>query len=115
LRRLRVTGPATRDIDAVLEDSENRFGVAGADAYRALLTTAFLDLRISPARPTVKGRPGTPATLRFYHLRHSRSRAPERIGRPRHLILFRDDGETVEILRVLHDAMDIFSRLGDDA
>jgi plasmid stabilization system protein ParE len=29
--------------------------------------------------------------------------------------VFRDDGETVEILRVLHDAMDIVSRLGDDA
>lgn len=115
MRRLRVTGPARRDIDAILVESEDRFGVHAAEAYRALLATAFLDLRTDPSRPTVKGRPGAPATLRFYHVRHSRSRAPDRIGRPRHVIVFRDDGEAVEILRVLHDAMDIASRLGDDA
>ena len=36
-----------------------------------------------------------------------------RVGRPRHVIAFRFDDRTVEIIHLLHDSMDIPARLKD--
>ncbi len=115
MRALRLTSAARRDIAALLAESEERFGSRAADAYQTLLDAAFLDLRTNPERPTVKGRTGVAPAYRFHHLRHSRRRAEEadRVNRPRHIIVFNDDGQRVTIIRVLHDAMDIEGRLRD--
>jgi len=43
-----------------------------------------------------------------YHLRHSRTRVPEsmgRVGSPRHLIVGRVIGEVFEIVALAHDSM----------
>ncbi len=44
-----------------------------------------------------------------YHSRHTSRRLPaaERVGRSRHLLVYRVADDEVRILRILHDAMDI--------
>ena len=56
------------------------------------------------------------ARLRLYHIRNSRRRAPasQRVGNPRHYIVFRADENWLDILRVLHDAMDVLAHVPRD-
>ena len=70
---------------------------------------AFQDLSEDAERPGVRTDGALGRHLRLYHCRHARNRvAPrDRIGRPRHILVFRLDAEVVEIVRILHDAMDI--------
>ena len=72
------------------------------------------DLAENPERAGVGRRDDIPADLRLYPFRYSRNRvAPgQRVEDARHVIAFRFDDERVEILRLLHDAMDFPGRLG---
>jgi toxin ParE1/3/4 len=50
------------------------------------------------------------AGIYLYHLSHSRFRAETPTGivqRPRHFIAYRFDADRLEILRILHDTMDL--------
>ena len=53
------------------------------------------------------------AGILFFHLRHARSRgiAPKA---PRHFIVFTYDDNTLTILRVLHDSMDVHAHFSGD-
>jgi toxin ParE1/3/4 len=102
----------------ILATSFSRFGAATRTRYRALIERALTDLREDPARPGVKAMPEVEAPTCAYYLRHSRERVPagQRIARPRHVVIFRQpDSETVEIVRVLHDAMDLPHHLDESA
>lgn len=114
MRRLEVSPDAEHEVDDLLAWSELKFGVRAADRYRRLIDVAFVDLLSNPDRPGVVTHPGIPADLRLYPIRHSRNRvAPEdRVGHPRHVIAFRFDDAKVEIVRLLHDGMDLPGRLG---
>ena len=117
MRELRLTSDAARDVDDILASSEDRFGLRIAEAYRGLLVTAFQDLLRDPSRPGVASRAGMLPGILLYHLRHSRSRAAEgrvRIARPRHVMAFRVTPTAIEVLRILHDAMDLPMHLGDE-
>ena len=117
MRRLEFAPEAERDIDALLIASENRFGPAAADRYRALLDAVFTDLCRDPQRPAARPREGLSGDLRFYHLKHAAKRLParNRVSRARHLIVFRFDAERVEVVRVLHESMDLARHLlGDE-
>jgi len=117
LRALHITAEAAHDVDDILASSEDRFGLPVAEAYRGLLVTAFQDLLRDPSRPGVASRTGIRPGILLYHLRHSRNRAAEgglRIARPRHLVAFRVSATVLEVLRILHDAMDLPVHLGDE-
>lgn len=116
MKRLLLTATAKREMRRVRQESEERFGARTADAYADLLQTALRDLQIDCERSGVKPAAHALPGIRLYHLRHSRQRVSSavRIAAPRHLIAFRIVGETIEVLRVLHDAMDIAARLGDE-
>jgi toxin ParE1/3/4 len=82
----------------------------------ALIRQAFADLLDDPARSGVRTEPVLQAELGVYHLRHSRERAAAggRVGSPRHYVVFRVvNGDELEIVRLLHDAMDLPSQLAD--
>jgi len=49
----------------------------------------------------------------LYHLRHARLRGASP-RQPRHIIAFVDDGVTLHVVRVLHEAMDIGAHLQDE-
>lgn len=117
MRALHIAADAAHDVDDILALSEDRFGLPVAGAYRGLLVTAFQDLLRDPSRPGVASRVGTRPGILLYHLRHSRSRAAEggvRIARPRHFVVFRVTAAAIEILRILHNAMDLPVHLGDE-
>jgi toxin ParE1/3/4 len=116
--RFRLSPQAERDIESILAWSQAEFGEKARLRYEALLLRALLDLADSPDRPGSQDRPELAPGARTYHLRHSRDRVKKSTGqvqRPRHFLLFRvlDDG-TVEVGRVLHDAMDLARHLPDD-
>ena len=54
MTRLRIAGPAKRDIGRVLRRSREEFGQEAADRYRALLDQALRDLADDSSRPGVR-------------------------------------------------------------
>ena len=111
MRTLVVGLQAEAEFRAILRHSHQTFGPVIRNRYRLLIEQAWLDLCADPRRPGVKSLRGD---LHLYALRFSARRvpAPNRIASPRHLIAFRYDDETVEIVRLLHDSMDLPGRLG---
>ena len=110
--RALVVGPkAEVSFRAILRYSREAFGPVIRNRYRLLVEQAFIDLSVDPRRPGVRSLTGG---LCLYPLRFSARRvpAPHRIARPRHLIAFRYDDGTVEIVELLYDGMDLPRRLG---
>jgi toxin ParE1/3/4 len=116
LRKFRLLERARLDVRIIHTHTEERFGAGVRARYERLINAAFRDLCENPARPGVKSRAGLPAHVRLYHIRYSRERVAKRgrVARPRHLIVFRADDEWIEILRVLHDSMDLERHLPAD-
>lgn len=111
MARLRLSAAAQADILGLLVWSDERFGEAARTRYEALLVAALADLAAEPDRPGSLPRPELGNGIRSYHLHHSRTRVPGKRGavrRPRHLVLYRiERSGTVEVGRVLHDAMEL--------
>lgn len=112
VKRIRIAAHAARDIDHLIADSRERFGPAAAERYRRLIGVALRNLAADPARSGVIQRGDIQQGLSFYHLRHSRRRDfRARVGRPRHFLVFRLLEDALEVIRVLHDAMNLESHL----
>lgn len=108
--QLLVSGPAKRDIAAILDWSLQEFGEDAAERCDALIRQALLDIRANPERPGAQYRKELAEGVLVYPLRHRRERARTRLGtvrNPRHFVIYRLRGQTVEILRLLHDAREI--------
>lgn len=109
---------AQRDVISMLAWSEERFGASVRARYEQLIETAIRDLATDPERPGSRARPELGPGIRIYHLSFSRERARRQGGiirRPRHLLAFRLLGDThLEIVRVLHDAMELGQHLPDE-
>jgi toxin ParE1/3/4 len=107
-----LSSRARLDIQIILGASAERFGLDAGRRYRLLLERAIEDVATDPGRPGVS-RPSD--DLRLYHIRHSRSQTGRgrRVQRARHVIVFRIRPDRIEVLRVLHDAMDLPARLSE--
>ena len=104
LRAVLFAEPAQRQLDDILEESEENFGPAARERYESLVLQALEDLLDNPTRPGVRQVAGR----LHYHLRHSRTRVPKERGRvraPRHLIIARVVGEDLLVLAFGHDGM----------
>ncbi len=114
MRRLDVSEEADFEAEDILHYSEMKFGAVAADRYRLLIQEAYRDLLSNPIRPGVKRLSGGPSDIYLYPIRLSRDRVAraDRVSDPRHVIAFRYDDTRVEIVHLLHDAMDLPSRLG---
>jgi toxin ParE1/3/4 len=111
---VRVTGPARRDLAAILKRSRKEFGEAAALRYEALLAQALRDIRDDPERPGSKERPEIMIEgARTYHLSFSRSRVSgSSVREPRHFLLYRRrDERVIEVGRILHDSRDLARHL----
>jgi toxin ParE1/3/4 len=92
--------------------SAGRFGAAAADRYETLIGQALTDLGEDPLRAGVRQRAELPADIYIYHLAASRERvAGDRVGTPRHMLLYRVSAARVEVLRILHDSRDLARHL----
>jgi len=105
VRRVRVTGPARRDIAKTLRRSGEDFGKQARARYRRLLDQALRELGEDPARIGVRAIDDIRKGYFTYHLKSSiRSRRNASVRRPRHLIAFYvDDSGDVIVARVFHE------------
>src|SRR4051812_31134035 len=113
--RYEITPSAKRDIETILEWTQEQFGVNARLRYEALLMRAMIDIAANPTRTGFCLRSDISADIRTYHLWHSRNRVAgrgARVKHPRHILMYkvRNDG-VVEIGRILHESMDIDRRL----
>jgi len=114
MRRLVVEPAADADVRDLRKASHRNFGPISARRYQALLRAAYRMLREDPTRPSVQHRADLRAAPYFFHLRHARTRGASP-KQARHIIVFTYDDETLTILRVLHDSMDVEQRVsGED-
>jgi plasmid stabilization system protein ParE len=113
LNRLRITAAAQADIDILLLDGEETFGYETARRYRLLLDEALNRVRADPERVGAPSRLAPGSDLRIFPLRLARlrNRPADRIGRPRHVLVYRAVSDVVLLVRVLHESMDIPSHL----
>jgi len=103
----RLVGHAAARIDTVLLESALSWGPDAADRYARLIIRAMTLIGDTPGLPGARDIRGVKG-VRALHLRHVRrlSTAADRVGDPRHVILYRvaPDG-MVEILGLAHDRM----------
>lgn len=105
----RLIGHAEDRIDQVVMDSARQFDLDAAVRYNKLI---FAGLNIVGATPGLRGSKAVSRVqgLRTFPLRLAVRlvRVEDRVGRPRHLIVYRvaPDG-IVEILSLVHDRMDL--------
>lgn len=110
--QLRLSGAARRDIEDLLTWSEEHFGQAARLRYEALLVCALQDVADDTGRPGIQARPELGAAVFSYHLVCSRPRVAGKVMRPKHVLICRLTASGgVDILRVLHDAMEISRHL----
>ena len=105
---VRLAAAAEVDYHAILAWTAEQFGLAQMHVYRETLT-AVLDAL--DAGPTALGaKPAVDLPNGFFMLHVARRRR-----KGRHIIVFRvrrgSDGQHVEVLRILHDTMDIARHL----
>lgn len=106
-RAVRITALAERDIADIHRHSRREFGKAAAHRYRALIALGIDTLAEDPFQRTARNHAGLLGGAKTFHLRHVRQTEAVKVGHPRHLLVFAHDERTIEILRVLHEAMDL--------
>lgn len=115
MRRIRVTGPARRDITKILRRSSTEFSNQARQRYRALIEQSLQDLAGNVARAGVQSINDIRESYFLYHSNWSRrdpSGSPMR--RPRHLIAFYiDDSDSVIVARVFHERQMLSRHLVD--
>jgi len=105
MKTIRHTATADSDLQSILAWTLDVFGSPAVERYSRLIGQALRDLAEDPER---SGTQHAADALYIYHLRHSRIRVRgHHVHRPRHFILFRITTTHLEILRYLHDAMDL--------
>jgi len=105
MSRIRVTGPARRDIAKILRRSGANFGNQGRDRYRRLIDQAMQDLGDDPARVGVQSIDEIREGYFLYHLKWSRKvSAGSPVRQARHLIVFCiDDSDDIIVARIFHE------------
>ena len=99
--RVDLGAPARDDIDVILQATSDHFGERQRAIYSATLELALAALTDGPNVLGSVARDNIRPNFRTLHV--------ARMGRRgRHLILYRAGaGDVIEVLRILHDAMDI--------
>lgn len=110
---VRVSYHARNDIVDILRYTQVKFGPAARLRYQNLLQAAFRSLAREPGRMGSAARDELSPGLRSLHLFFCRLEvASQRVARPRHIVSYRAvAGEVIEIVRILHDAMEVSSHL----
>ena len=108
---VRLGGAAEADFEAIVVWTVEQFGDVQAGVYAQTLSTAVQALTAGPVQPGVKARPEIGRDLFTLHV--------ARYGRKgRHFVLFRADADPahrqIDVLRILHDSMDLARHVPSD-
>ena len=103
--RIRLSAVAERDFLGIVEWTAETFGIRQAKTYRLTLMLALAALHQGPDLPDSQPRDEIRPGLRSLHV----ARKSRRGG---HFILYRAaDSDAIEIVRILHDSMDVSRHL----
>ncbi|WP_298229109.1 type II toxin-antitoxin system RelE/ParE family toxin [Gryllotalpicola sp.] len=105
-----IAAEARTDIRDILAWSQARFGDAVREGYEELIFVAISAIAEDPTRIGAHARPELGQTVQSWHLALSRDHVDtdvHRIVSPRHFVIYRQVGDKVHILRVLHEAMSL--------
>lgn len=108
LWHVRLAAAASGDVQHILQWTHEQFGMAQARTYATTISRALKDLRNGPLIAGARQREDIGAQIKTLHI--------ARGGRKgRHILLFRPDSETrtIEVLRLLHESMDLARHLPD--
>lgn len=108
LWKIRLAAQAESDFSEIVAWTVGRFGPHQASYYAETLTAAMETLHGGPVLPGTKARDDIAPGIRTLHV--------ARQGRKgRHFLVFRQaPDQCIEILRVLHDSMDLARHLAAD-
>lgn len=101
---------AEADIDDILNWSVTQFGTEIRDGYEALIDAAIRSILDDPDRAGSHDRTDLGGGIRSLHLMSSRddvSPNVRKIVKPRHFVIYRQVGDVVQIVRLLHEAMNL--------
>lgn len=107
LKPVRITAPARRDLQRVLAYTESHFGDVAADRYHGLILRGLIRIAQDGEDPATRRMGEEGSRYLGLHLKAIRSDDPERVRKPRHIIVFIRRENRVDILRILHDRMDL--------
>lgn len=107
--KFRLSLDAQADLIDILRFTQAKFGEGARRRYQGLLRAAFVSVAAEPERIGSISRQQLEPGLRSLHLLYCRSEAPNgRVDRPRHVVFYRlGNDQVVEIIRILHDAMEV--------
>jgi len=107
--KLRIATQASTDIADTLRFTQMRLGETVRNRYQNLIQTVFHRIAEQPALPGSKMRDELSPGLRSLHLSFNLMQMTDgRLIRPRHIVFYRPwTDQVVEIVRVLHDAMEV--------
>lgn len=103
----RLTPLAAEDLRQILRHSSEQFGEKQARRYGELIRKAIGKVADKPERANTRTRKELGDGIRSFAI----AVVAERIGAARHILYFRKVSGGVEILRILHDAMDPSRRI----
>ncbi|MFZ2964993.1 MAG: type II toxin-antitoxin system RelE/ParE family toxin [Rhodoglobus sp.] len=101
---------AEADIDDILEWSVTQFGAEIRDGYEELIDAAIRSILDDPDRAGSHDRIDLGGGVRSLHLMSSRddvSPNVRKIVKPRHFVIYRQVGNVVQVVRLLHEAMNL--------
>lgn len=110
IRRLSLAPAARADIVDILEWSTRYFGLDISEGYEALIMAALERIVGEPMVPGSLERTDLADGIRTLHLRTCRhwvSPTARHIASPRHFVIYREHGDSVQVIRLLHEAMDV--------
>ncbi|NVZ83247.1 type II toxin-antitoxin system RelE/ParE family toxin [Pseudomonas yamanorum] len=113
----RISNAARADIVDILRLSQTRFGDQARQRYQALILAALQAIAGTPYRIGSHDRDELAPGLRSYHLIYSRQQANPPHGTvksPRHIVFYRVANDVIEVVRLLHDAMEVQLHLPND-
>ncbi|WP_395651658.1 type II toxin-antitoxin system RelE/ParE family toxin [Brevundimonas sp.] len=108
MRRVEISPEARVEITEITTFSRETFGSVGAARYAKLIQTG---LRFAADAPEARASRVLSPGIRMLHLRH----LPDTLGvkSPRHVLVYRFNAATLDLLHVFQDAMDLPARLSD--
>jgi len=106
--KVRLSEAAEKDFNEIFVWTVEHFGIDQAHVYRDVILDALRSLQDGPNVLGAKNLSGLPQELKTLHVARKGKRG-------RHFIVFDDsvDGQ-IQVLRILHDAMDIQSHVPSD-
>jgi toxin ParE1/3/4 len=104
--RVRLASAANQDFQQIMQWTHEKFGVAQSKVYAETISSALKDLRNGPMILGARQREDIGSQIQTLHI--------ARKGRKgRHVLLFRPDhkAKIIEVLRILHESMDLARHL----